>query len=1108
MKNFLILFLVFNLSLSASVISQTRVALNLKNASFKELIKEIEAKTELGFVYNLDEIKDVEPISLAVNDMSVEDILDSALVDSGLEYEIDRNVIIIKPKQFVPLQKKQQKKKELKGVVTDDEGNTLPGVTVFEKITKTGTSTDFEGKYRISVLEDSPTLIFSFIGMKTKEVNLGESSQYNVVLESDNSQIGEVVVTGIFNRHAESFTGSVVTVKSEELKRVSNSNVFESIKNLDPSLNIGTNLDLGSDPNRVPDIQLRGTSTFPAGDSGDLRSSFQDSPNQPLFILDGFEASATFIFDMEMERVSSITVLKDASAKAIYGSKAANGVVVIETKKPESGTMIVRYSGSVNIQAPDLSSYNLCDALEKLEVERIAGDYDHAQIGQKLIYENLYNQRLKKSLEGDDTDWLSKPTQVGVGTKHVLSVELGEKMTKIAANLSYNKVKGAMKGSDRENISGTVSVDYRHENLVFRNIMTVLSNNSTDSPYGSFSDYAKMNPYWDAYNEDGTVATGSDDPDDALYYSNPLYNATINTSLTDSYFQFKNNFQIDWTIKEGLRLKSRVGVTKLTSESNRFYPANHTKFDNYEDEDLLRKGSYQLNNGKKLNFSADMNLSYSKVFNEKHFVMANVGLDAGTKTSSEIVNYAEGFPSDRMNDITFALQYTEGKTPYGSESQVKELGLLGVFGYAYDNRLLADFTVRQNGSSLYGENNRWGTFYSVGLGWNVHKEAVLENATWLDLLKLRSSIGTSGSQNSSSYQSLSTYKYYLDRSYAGELGAYVIGLSNDDLKWQTKLDFNAGIDLRVKRVSLIFDYYQSITENLITSLSIPYSTGFSTVQENIGKVKNEGIEFSLRWQILKKKSSFLNFTFAGTTNKNTITDLSNAMKEFNETQDELAASGDYGKPVLRYVEGGSMNDIWAVPSLGIDPATGLEIYVKQDGTSTYIWDALDQVVCGNSLAKFRGNMGINGEFNGFGFSITSRFSTGADMYNSTLVNKVENIDTKYNVDRRVLDGRWTTPGQYAPYKILSRYYNENSVLVSNPKTKPTSRFVQRKNELNISAVSVYYNFKKELAQKLYMKDLRLTAYMNDIHTFSSIDVERGTSYPFSRTISFSLRATF
>ena len=261
-----------------------------------------------------------------------------------------------------------------------------------------------------------------------------------------------------------------------------------------------------------------------------------------------------------------------------------------------------------------------------------------------------------------------------------------------------------------------------------------------------------------------------------------------------------------------------------------------------------------------------------------------------------------------------------------------------------------------------------------------------------------------------------------------------------------------------------------------------------------------------------KLTGFLNLTGSLTTNKNKIMKLSDAMRAFNERQDELVSTKEDGgrsKPVLRYVEGGSLNSIWAVPSLGINPANGREIYVRPDGTTTYTWQASDQQIVGNSQEKFRGNFGFNGEYQGFGLSVIARFTAGGDYYNQTLVDKVENADLKQNVDKRLLYGRWSEKNKNAPFKTLQPYNDANGNYISAPKTEPTSRFVQRKNEMTISSISAWYDWRDRVwLDKAGISRLKLAFNMNDVCTISTIKMERGTSYPFARTMSFSLAVEF
>lgn len=1078
----------------------TTFSVNKKNVTLREILYDIQQKTGYSFMFEQQELGNIRK-SLVMSNTTVETCLQQLLENTPYGFRINGNTIAII--KSVPQVQKPVSKCIVKGKVSDENQEPVVGATILIEGTSLGVSSDLNGEFKIEV-NAGETIVISFIGMQSQKRIINKPTEQLVInLKQDIQTIEEVVVTGMFTRKAESFTGSAKTITSKELERVGNGNIFQSLKNLDPSLNIMDNLEFGSDPNKMPTMQLRGTSTFPIEGNTDLRSNYQDDPNQPLFILDGFETSTTRIFDLDMSRIQSVTILKDAAAKAIYGSKAANGVVVIETKRPIGGEFRVTYKGSADVTVPDLNSYNLANAAEKLEIERVAGLYESSTLDNYIALQQRYHERMKAVAEGLDTYWLSKPLRTGVGTKHALSFEMGTEKLTAMVNFSYNNIKGVMKGSERNVISGNVNLAYRlGKKFLFRNIASINSNRSDDSPYGDFSEYAYMNPYFSPYDNVGNVVKDN---------NNPLYNATLNTKRTSGYLDFSNNFYMEYGILENLKAVARVGVTTQRSDGDIFYPANHTKFSNYSEEDFMRRGSYQQNTGKMNDLSGDLTLQYSKQLG-KHFLMANFAYNINNKEYSETVHYAEGFPSDRMNDITFALQYAKNKIPAGAESIVRNIGFVGVLGYTYDDRFLADFTIRENASSQFGANNRWGSFWSAGIGWNLHNEKFLKELEWFKQFKLRGSIGTSGSQAFASYQSISTYKYYSDVSYSGQLGAYVMRLANNDLKWQQKVDYNAGWDARIWKFTMSFDYYESVTDNLIVDLSLPTSVGYSSVKENIGKVKNKGIDLSVTYNIFTHKDGFLNFTASLTSNQNKILELSDAMRAFNAKQDELLSSrleGGRSKPVLRYVEGGSLNSIWAVPSLGINPANGREIYLTPDATTTYTWKAEYQQIVGNSQEKIRGNFGFNGEYKGFGLGATFRFSAGGDYYNQTLVDKVENANLSGNVDKRILYGRWSENNKNAPFKTLAPYNDAKGNYITAPKTEPTSRFVQRKNELDISSLNAYYDLRnRNWLNKAGFQRLKVSFNMNDIYKFSTIQIERGTSYPFARTMSFALTAEF
>lgn len=1087
---------------------QVKITLNLKGVSLTQFFKAVESQCTFKFFYKDSQIENAPKVTIDAKELMLGKVLDAVFAQTELLYEISGNQIVVKNRQ------ESLEGFAITGEVTDDKGEPLPGVAVMVVGTRRGVNTDENGEFSIVILDDNHrSLYFRMIGMDDQTITIDKRTHYKVVLKESTVKLSDIVVTGIVEKRAESFTGSVSTISSKELIRAGNKNIFESLKNIDPSMYIMDNLTAGSNPNALPNMEIRGTSSFPAdaNQSVSLKGNYGTVPNTPLFILDGFEASVERIMDLDMNRVGSVTILKDASAKALYGSKAANGVVVIETKRLKGNQQLITYTGSLDIAMPDLTSYNLANAAEKLEIERLEGVYTFPNnLEAQLAATELYNQRKKLIAEGLDTYWLSKPLRTGVGSKHNINIELGDsKRLKGVADFTYNKINGVMMDSYRRNVSGSVNLSYRYKNIIFRNIMSVVSNVGQESPYGSFGDYAKMNPYWRSNDPETGLLLRWAEP--STYTPNPMYDATIGTLNKSSYLDFLNNFYVEIRPTKYLKLSTRVGISSKRSDGDEFLPANHSKFSTStyinNEEMKLRRGSYRLDNGKSSSISGDLNATYTRNFGS-HFISANVGAFASESTYAAYVNIAEGFPNSQSADITFARQYAEGTRPVGLSSLNRELSFLGTVNYTYNDRYLLDLTYRISASSLYGKDNRWAPGWSLGAGWNIHKESFLSNNKLITQLKLRASVGVTGNQNFNTSYAVGTYQYYKDYNYNGFTGAYLSNLPNPQLQWEQKRDYNVGLDATIGPLTLRGDYYDSYTENMVTDVSVSPSTGFSMVKDNLGLVRNRGYEFSANINLWNAKEGFVNLYGSIASNKNEIVRLSESMKAYNALQEKEAADKGNNKPVLMYKDGMSMNAIWAVRSLGIDPMNGKEIYLKRDGTRTYEYDPLDLEVVGEDSPKARGHFGITAEYKGFGFSTTFRYLFGGQMYNQTLVDRVENIDIVNNVDKRVLEGRWQYPGQHAKYKRLGSFQYEGDAVAYQEKTRATSRFVQDRNELTWGTASLYYDLPRTIIDRWSLKRVRFSLYMNEIVTLSSIEIERGLTYPFARTVSCSLSITF
>ena len=431
-----------------------RISIRLENVSVLDALREINRLSGNVVVFRSEEVeKESKRVSLDMQDAPVADVVKAALKGTSLNLiERDGRIVVV-PQQLESI---------VKGSVHDENNQPLPGVTVVLKGTTLGTATNVEGKYNLTLPGNipNPILVFSFVGMKTKEITCQGKTTLNVKLEEEVKSIDEVVVTGYFNKAKSSYTGEAKTYSSEELKRVNPVNLLSALSVLDPSFKMVENNVAGSNPNVIPDFQIRGMSSLP--DNTSLQSSFAGNPNMPTFIMDGFEVEVEKVFDLDPERIESMTILKDAAATAIYGSRASNGVVVIITKTPAPGKLRLQYNLDLSFNIPDLTDYDLLKGSEKLDLEKNAGYFEpFGSAEQTEQRKEDYNFRLGLVQRGFDTYWLNKPLRMALGHKHSISIEGGEDVMRYSLDLTYDRGPGVMKESGRERMGMGVMLLYR-----------------------------------------------------------------------------------------------------------------------------------------------------------------------------------------------------------------------------------------------------------------------------------------------------------------------------------------------------------------------------------------------------------------------------------------------------------------------------------------------------------------------------------------------------------------------------------------------------------------------------------------------------------------------
>lgn len=982
----------------------------------------------------------------------------------------------------------------LKGrVICSEEGLPVIGAAVMIEGTSHGTVTDVDGRYELRIPDSKCEITFSCIGYEdvVKLYTMKNASSFSrIILSMNSTQLADVVVTGVYERKKESFTGASATFKTDELKAVGSSNVLQSLRTLDPSFKMMESTQFGSNPNMMPDIEIRGKTSVVG-----LKEEYGTDPNQPLFILDGFETTLETIMNLNMNRVASVTVLKDAASTAIYGSKASNGVVVIETKAPARGRLQLSYKGDFGLSLADLTDYNLMNASEKLQFETLAGVYrdNTGDPFAQIRLDNLRNERLKEIERGVDTYWLSEPIRPGFTHKHNIYAEGGEDKIRYGLGLSYGNVGGVMKNSDRQTLEGNVDLIYRTGKFQFSNKLSINWLDTTN-PTVSFAEYAYANPYY-RKSSDKYLYYPEDGVDD-YPVANPLWNAGLNNWDKASGFGFTNNFIFEWFITKELRFRAKFGISKQDDDEQMRLSPLHTQFDDYGETE---KGLYTHTQIKDMVYEGDAAITYGKLFADKHMLNLVGGFNFSSSRQQVYGYSANGFTDDQFDAPSFANGYPVGDKPDYRENLKRAASFYVNGGYVYADRYLTDFNYRLDGASMFGTGNRFRNTWSVGLGWNIHKEPFMKNFDFFSLLKLRGSVGNPGNQNFSAYQAFSTYKFNGWMTNIFGTGLILNALGNTDLAWQETMNYDIGADLTFwgDRVNMTFDYYWKNTDPLLAVITTPGSMGVTSIAMNAGSQKTHGWETTFRISPVYRPSEGINWniSFNATSSRSRYADIGNSFSALNES----------GKSSLvgttRYYDGGSPTAIWAVRSAGIDPATGKELFIKKDGTYSFTYDVNDEVVVGDMQPKIEGVIGTMLYFKGLTLGCYFRYRWGGQVFNTSLFQKVENIgvqDIYNNQDKRALYDRWSENNREAYFKGISMVQ----------KTEKSSRFVMDDNSFAGESFNIGYEFPDRIVRRMHMGAMNVQLTMTDVFRATSVRVERGIDYPFARSVTLAVGITF
>ena len=974
------------------------------------------------------------------------------------------------------------------GTVYDENGEPMPLVTVQILGQTGGFITDSKGHFEFKTKNATERVRVTFMGYKAKAVTLRGGTPLRIDLEPDNQTIESVVVTGFTKKDKKSYTGAQTTIKSEQLLSVGTKNLLQGLEAFVPGLQVVQQNNLGSDPNARPDLNLRG------------RATFSGAANLPLFVVDGAIVDVEYIYDMDMNTIESVTVLKDASASALYGAKAAAGVIVITTKPISEGAIRVNYSGTLRLSMPDLSDYHLLTPQQKLQYEDLAGLYKGGGTAMATSFDtqhslDLIRDRVVRMIQsGTNTDWLAKPLRTGVSHSHTVSADGGDKYVRYGLSLRYGNETGVMMQSSRERLSGTFKLSYNKQGKFFAsNTLTVNRSTSQDPSYGSFSNFSKQNPYQSPYDANGELLAKLEHDLD-----NPLYEASLGSFNRAGSMDFLNTTTAQYWIDRNLRIDGDFSFTTRNNYSRSFKSPLSYTFRN--ESDLTKKGSMTENLGRGLSFLGKLMVSYNRTFFEKLYVTSMAGSSLESTTADNSSYTSLGFYSDVLGHPNFALGYGGSARPSGSESLATAAGFFFNGNAIYDNRYSVDVVYRYEGSSKFGKNQRFAPFWSLGTAWNIHNEKFFEGNKNIQLLKLRGSIGYLGNISFDPYQALTTYTYNNRINYIVGAGSVPLAIGNPELKWERTLSKNVGLDLTLfkNRWDLTLDAYQKTTDNLLLDVSLAPSIGAVTARQNVGEVENNGIEFQTRVVPIQTKdlqwSLSLNYSY----NRNKVKKVSDALKALNQKNLGVDSLNRGTTPLPLYEEGESLTALKVVPSAGIDPATGKEIYIKRDGTYTFTYDPNDRRVFGDTSPWAYGSLTSYLMYKGFSLNANFGYSLGATVYNSTLASRVEGTTPKQNADRRVLESRWKQAGDVTRYRDIA----------STESPYQTSRFIQKEYYFTLRSLSLAYETEATWVKKLHMRRARVELLANDLFYLSTVKRERGLDYPFARSVEMSLRLSF
>ncbi len=964
------------------------------------------------------------------------------------------------------------------GIVTSaSDGEPVVGAAVAVKEVPTlGVATDLDGKFTFTNLpKEAKTLVVSYMGMITQEARV--SSNMRIVLQEDAELLEDVMIVAYGTTKREAKTGSIVTVASDQIAEIPASSIDKMLAGKLAGVQITSS---SGQPGSNSQIRIRGTSSINSG-------------NEPLYVVDGipvmdgdqsaFTNTNNPIAMISPEDIESITVLKDAASASVYGSRAANGVILITTKSGKEGksTITARAKFGMSTLAND-NNYGVMNAQELLAYQRDAiinaGKNPDDPTGSYYRPYALLTQPL--------TNWMDHFTRLGQMQEYEVTMSGGNQKTKYYSSVSYHKNDGVFYGVTFNKFQARINADHQINKVLSTGVrINAGTMYNEDVPmqdlYYSNPAFAGVTilPWSPAYNEDGTHSI--EIPENS--YTNPRAIAEYDNQWEKQY-RFNGSMYLELKPMKGLTIKTTNAAEMSFNEGRRYWSPLSGK----DQSPTLQTTQVQYRL-----LTTSNTITYENTFG-KNYVRGLIGQEATARDFEENYQYSyelnPDIPYHVAGNSTNDLDYAVNRRTL--------MSFFGIFDYNYDSRYYLQASIRGDGSSLFGEKSRWGLFYSVGLSWNIHNEKFMQNAGAVDLLKIRVSYGLNGNNSIAPYQQ---YGLYSTVTYNGYTGMYPASPANENLSWEKNYAWNAGIDFRFfKKLYGSIDLYKRTTKDMLLEKSLSRTSGFTSALQNIGSMSNKGIEFQLDYDAISTKDWNWTIGFNIAHNKTEILDLGD--------DEMLSYAGDSR---LKHIVGNSLFTYYLKDYYGVNPVNGDALFVAEDGSLTNDYNKARYIEAGSPEAKFTGGVSTSLSWKGISLSVVGEFKGG----NNVLI--VENRYLQSDGNQMSMNqaksamNYWKKPGDTAcnPKPVAGNSSNSYSF--------STDRYIERGDYFRIKDITLSYDMPQSIISKAKMSTLRVYLSALNLYTFHDVnywDPERGVDgmgygiYPITKSFVVGLDIAF